>query len=1494
MHKVIKISGKILLSAILFVLFSPLVLSLLLAVPAVQNFAAGRAARMLSRRLETTVAVGRIDVGFAGRIRIGDLYVEDYGGDTLLYVRQLDAFLPRLGLSGLGLRFTSASLDGAKFFLREMPSGETNIKQIVVRLTNPDRPKKGGFRLSIGDARIRGLELRIERRRHRNPVYGIDYGNMRFEEVTAQLSDFSIEGPVISADVEHLSLRERSGFELRDLAGGFRLQNGRIALDGARLELPYSELSVPTLVLEGSSWAAYKHFVSEVGLQLSVDGGTLATEDLARVVPSLRRWNTTFSGLDLEMRGSVSDFVLTLRRLRTAGGASLQANGRVRGLPDVRRARFVLRIPSLHADAREALRLASAVGGVRFSAPTRAMLLRAGRLDLSGRFEGTLSDFNAQAGVKSALGTADGTVRMAPQPGEPKRRRIDARLASPRFRLGTLLDGEPKLGTVAVRADLSGTVGGGAPRTRLKADLTQLHFNEYVYDTVHLDGRLQGRRFDGRIFVRDSALRSQLTGLIDWRDSVPRYDVTVKLAHADLHRMHINRRDTLSQLSGRIVAKASGRSFDDLNGRIQFSNAEYRYNDRTIRADNVLIEGENSADRKYVALRSPFADVTFRSRTGYARIFDYLRRSAWRYLPLIDRGQWLADDLPTRSAVADDFSILDVKLHNVSPIADAVSNGLLIADGSSLMLMFNPASDHLSLNVSSEYVERRNMLATRLRINASNMRDSLTFYASAEDFYAGIFHLPQLSLAGGSRLGRVQLTTGFTDTLRNTSARIGLLANVVDDGPNGREIDLSLQPSHYTSGPTTWQLGARGIRIDTAGIVIDRFVMRNAGQRLLLDGVASRDPGDSLQLQLHDFDLAPLTRLVERAGYRIEGRTNGTATMSAVRGGGRLTADVRIDSLSANGLAAPSLHLVSGWNFARNRAGLIVTDELRRDTLLTGFYAPADKRYYASLKVDSLDMALLDPVLSGIVSDSKGTAAAAVELRGQGAETSLSGSVRVRDFATTVDYTKVRYSMPEAELQLADSRLTAQDVPVFDPEGNRGAFGLELNLQRFSDIAYDVRLRPDEMLVLRTTAADNELFYGRLYASGEARIRGRKGETNMWINASTGDRSTFFLPLSDRSNLSTAEFVTFVTPADTDSLDRVAQRRRLFEERKQKRTRVANRMKIDVTLAVRPNVEAEIMIAGSPIRARGEGLLQLSIDPKGNGFEIFGDYTITEGSYNFSLQNLLTKKFVISSGSSIRWTGAPTDAQLNIEALYKLKTSLLPLLDGTGGAVTADRSVPVECIIRLDDRLTNPTITFDVRIPDADPETQAIIATVLNTPESIDLQFLYLLLLNSFMSENSNSSTANLGASASAATGLELLTSQLSRLISDNLVIRYRPKTEVAGDELDFGLSQSLIDNRLYVEVEGNYLIDNKQAVNSSMSNFMGEAYVTYLIDRSGSLKLKAFTQTIDRFDENQGLQETGVGIYYKEDFDNLRDLLRRARERFKRKDRKKKTKNER
>jgi hypothetical protein len=297
-------------------------------------------------------------------------------------------------------------------------------------------------------------------------------------------------------------------------------------------------------------------------------------------------------------------------------------------------------------------------------------------------------------------------------------------------------------------------------------------------------------------------------------------------------------------------------------------------------------------------------------------------------------------------------------------------------------------------------------------------------------------------------------------------------------------------------------------------------------------------------------------------------------------------------------------------------------------------------------------------------------------------------------------------------------------------------------------------------------------------------------------------------------------------------------------------------------------------------------MLNLRINPQADVFEMYGDYTIEKGSYLFTLQNVINKWFDIEPGSTIQWTGEPLDALLNINAVYKLKASLQPLLEGSLTENNrSTRAVPVECFIHLTDRLTQPMVTFDIVVPNADSEVQSLISSALATPESKSQQFLYLILANSFISESSNAMTSSLGASATAATGFEMLSNQFSNWLSSEdykIVLRYRPRTEQMSDEVDFGFSKGLVDNRLLIEVEGNYIVDKTQMVNSK-SNFTGEAYLTWLIDRAGTFRLKGFTHTIDRFDENQGLQETGVGIYFKEDFNNARDLCRRLKSRFKR-----------
>ena len=91
MRKVIKISLMILSAIALLLIILSALPAILFSVPAVQNAAINRAATFASEYLGARVEVGRITMGLFNRVTVRDFYVEDWDGDTLLYVKRADA-----------------------------------------------------------------------------------------------------------------------------------------------------------------------------------------------------------------------------------------------------------------------------------------------------------------------------------------------------------------------------------------------------------------------------------------------------------------------------------------------------------------------------------------------------------------------------------------------------------------------------------------------------------------------------------------------------------------------------------------------------------------------------------------------------------------------------------------------------------------------------------------------------------------------------------------------------------------------------------------------------------------------------------------------------------------------------------------------------------------------------------------------------------------------------------------------------------------------------------------------------------------------------------------------------------------------------------------------------------------------------------------------------------------------------------------------------------
>ncbi|MBQ6987615.1 MAG: translocation/assembly module TamB domain-containing protein [Alistipes sp.] len=1485
MRKVTKILLKALSVTLLFLIFSPIVLTLVIDLPSVQNFIVDRATAIISNKLGTTVSIDKIRLGVLGSLRVEGFYVEDFQQDTLLYVKKLKVYLSSFeGEKGITLR--NGSIDGSKLYLRETPNGVMYVKEVVNSFAKRDSLRqKGDFALRVKDVKVDDLMLIIEQDEHRDPSYGIDYGDLHLEHTSAYVEDFELLRGQVKGRVRNFSTREHSGFTIQNFTGYFLVDKGVVDLRDFEIMAEKSDVRLRSLVLKGDSWASYKDFIHNVNISGEVYDSSVSSDDVAHFAPKILPWNLILYGANISVEGTVDNLNVDIHELEFGHNSQLSGNVHLRGLPEVKSSTMEVDLTRLDSDEMDLSMLFKGITGRELPDRVLSMANAAGRIIATGRFNGGFAACNADMLLTTDIGNVELSAERAPlkrEKGEAAASSLKA-VADLRYvNLGELLHNDI-LGPMTAYVSFDGATSKQGVSGDFAARVGDVEFYGANYENIEVAGSLNRKSVSVEVDSETAPLKMSLNGTADFNNAQPVYDFRLNVREADLAAMRVNRRDSISTVTFDAELYAVGRTFDDINGSLSIDGGRYYYNADTLSTGAVRMVARSGEGQRSLNLTSDFADATFTGPTSYSDVARYLNVAMRKYLPgLSDADQYVSSD-------EGGYSALSVKVKKIDPLLDAISSGLRMAEGTSINFMMNPVSNLLSLRAESQYVERRNMLATNINVNLTNQGDSLAMYLQSEDLYAGAFHLPQLSVMGGAKNDRVVMSAGFSNAETLSSGVIGLRANLVQDSVTSqRRVALYIQPSTLHNRQREWRISSGPVMLDTTRIVVNDFRISSGRQSLHLDGVASRSREDSLTLVMQEFDLAPFMGFAKRMNYTVTGRGSGVASMKSALSGGELMADIDIDSMYVNEFAVAPLCLLSEWDVGQQRVRVRVKNNRTGDNVVTGYYDPQSVRYYAEGTFEKMPMASLDPLLKGVVSSTEGEASAKLEILGQRRQAKLNGTVNVADLATTVDFTQARYSVPRATLQVKDNHFIANNVRVYDKERNSGMFNMDLSLEHLSNIAYSMRVVPRNMIVLDTDISDNDLFYGKVYGSGIATITGNKRGTTLDIVGSTEGNSQFFMPLSSKSDAANADFVVFEQEGARDVSDTtnyLSRRKMAFERRNRQRASAgAGALNINVELTAKPNTEVQLVIdptVGDIIKARGEGELNMRIVPNANIFEMYGDYTITDGSYLFTLQNIINKKFLIESGSTIQWTGDPLDARLDIDAVYKLKASLQPLLSSTT-LENITRAVPVECIINLTERLTAPTVTFDIKVPNADTDIQNAVANLLNNQQSIATQFMYLLVSGSFYSDSSTSS--NIGATASATTGFELLSNQLSNWLSSddyNIILRYRPRSELTSDEIDFGFSKSLVNDRLLVELEGNYLVDNRMAASSNLSNFMGEAYITWLIDQNGNLKLKGFTQTIDRFDENQGLQETGIGIYYKEDFDNWSDLKRRIKERF-------------
>ncbi len=272
---------------------------------------------------------------------------------------------------------------------------------------------------------------------------------------------------------------------------------------------------------------------------------------------------------------------------------------------------------------------------------------------------------------------------------------------------------------------------------------------------------------------------------------------------------------------------------------------------------------------------------------------------------------------------------------------------------------------------------------------------------------------------------------------------------------------------------------------------------------------------------------------------------------------------------------------------------------------------------------------------------------------------------------------------------------------------------------------------------------------------------------------------------------------------------------------------------------------------------------------------------IKKGEFHFTLQNLVNKRFSIIEGGKISWTGSPNDSEIDLKALYKVKTSLDGLGPEMDSTANYGRRVYVDCILGLKGKLFDPDIHFSILLPNAGEEIRQMVYSVLDTTNEVEMnqQMLSLLVLGSF----SYNTTATPSLEASS---YKLISNQLSNWLSQiskdfDIGINYVPGNQVSDEELEVALSTQLFNDR--VSIDGSFGVTGEKTADNA-SNIVGDVNVEVKLTEDGRFRVRAFNRSnvnsaYDIYSYDQSSPYTqGVGIFYRKEFNNFAEIFQRQK----------------
>lgn len=726
---------------------------------------------------------------------------------------------------------------------------------------------------------------------------------------------------------------------------------------------------------------------------------------------------------------------------------------------------------------------------------------------------------------------------------------------------------------------------------------------------------------------------------------------------------------------------------------------------------------------------------------------------------------------------------------------------------------------------------------------------------------------------------------------------------------------------------------------DTAQILWDDFKhadiknvsLTNGNERIEIDGSIGNSITDLVNYRLVNLDLGKLSTLLQ-SRMPFAGLVNGSFTLGSNSQTPFFEGKLAVDALSLRSRTIGDLTIKSSLD---SLSGLFLANlAIKTDSVLypgvpnqniygSGYFNPkgnaneSDTLAYLAVEFEDLSLWFLPSVATNVFDSTSGRA------------TGYGSFVATKDdfdydafFSVDSVYAKPKFINTDFYLSgpiyfTRSAGVIIDTVIVEDQYGDAKFWG-NVDLNDFEEEKFmNLSMRMNNLQFMNNLYDPDVPFYGNVQGTGTVTLKGSSLSPTIAtpdpIRISPG--SELKLPLLDETDFEAERnYIRFTEDFSRPGLSaqEVLNRDKKVEEKvatifSRDRNEVDRKFidffNLELLFSAPEETTIELIfddVTNEILRANGSGDIRVGLSDK--ELLINGTYTLSSGSYNFVSADFFNRRFTLQNGGTIRWDGDPTNAQIDVSAVYTQRADFSSFL---GQAASNDNATtlryPIDMVLDITGRLQSIENDYRFRLgQNMEFATNLdiinnVIASV-NTEQYKLYQATSFLLTNSFLPVENGASGGLADANRSVITNIQqnpdaliapLLSGQINNLLNTNLGTVFQ-NLEIdlnlsTLDQIDLGLALRLFQDRLTIR-------RNRSVASAPNVNTIGDIDANYKLNNSWSLLL--FHRQDPLFSDVSGVNNqqatnsqalNGVGLEWQQRFNSWQDLTQSLRKAWRR-----------